>query len=102
MSALGSCLPSFVIILLIALFFQHFREYPLVDKVFRGIRPAVVALIAAPVFKIGKGAHITRTNVWIPISAALAIWLLGFNPIFVILIAGLGGYAYGQFTKEGE
>ena len=72
------------------------------DKVFRGIRPAVVALIAAPVFKIGKGAHITRTNVWIPISAALAIWLLGFNPIFVILIAGLGGYAYGQFTKEGE
>lgn len=102
MSALGSCLPSFVIILLIALFFQHFREHPLVDKVFRGIRPAVVALIAAPVFKIGKGAHITRTNVWIPISAALAIWLLGFNPIFVILIAGLGGYAYGQLTKEGE
>lgn len=100
MSALGSCLPSFLIILLIALFFQQFRDYPLVDKFFRGIRPAVVALIAAPVFKMAKSARITRTNVWIPIAAALAIWLLGFSPIYVILIAGLGGYAYGQFIKE--
>ena len=31
--------------------------------------------------------------------AALAIWMLGFSPVYVIMIAALGGYAYGQLTK---
>ena len=46
--ALGTILPSFFIILAIALFFQQFKQYPIVENIFKGIRPAVVALIAAP------------------------------------------------------
>ena len=44
MSVLGATLPSFLIILLIAMCFTRFREYPQVEAVFKGIRPAVVAL----------------------------------------------------------
>ena len=98
--ALATSLPSFIIILAIALFFQQFRENEYVDRFFRGLRPAVVALIAAPVFRMGVRAKITSSTIWIPMVSAVAIWTFGVSPIYVILIAGLAGYAYGQFIKE--
>lgn len=98
-STLGTALPSFIIILAIALCFHHFRDNIYVERIFRGIRPAVVALIAAPVFKMGKMAKIGLTNVWIPVVATLLIWLMGVSPIYVILAAGVGGYIYGQVSE---
>ena len=71
-------------------------------RFFRGIRPAVVALIAAPVFRMAKSARVTRHTVWIPVAAALLIWLAGVSPIYIILVAGLGGYAYGQLINDPE
>ena len=49
-TALGTVLPSFLIILAIALFFHNFKDNIYVERIFKGIRPAVVALIAAPTF----------------------------------------------------
>ena len=95
-TALGTILPSFIIILAIALFFHSFQDNPIVERIFKGIRPAVVALIAAPTFSMAKSAKVNRYNVWIPIVSALIIWLLGFSPIWVIIIAGVGGYLYGR------
>ena len=97
---MGACLPSFIIILLIAFAFMQFRDNPWVEKFFKGLRPAVVALIAAPVFRMAKSAKINRYNVWIPVLATFAIWLMGVSPIYIILIAGLGGYAYGQYLRD--
>jgi chromate transporter len=97
--ALGTALPSFLIILAIAMFFHQFEDNPIVAAMFRGIRPAVVALIAVPTFNLARSAKISWTNCWIPIAGALAIWLLGVSPIFIILAAGLGGWLYGTFIK---
>lgn len=98
--ALGTILPSFLVILAIALFFQQFKQYPAVESVFKGIRPAVVALIAAPTFKMAKSARINRYNAWIPVVSALLIWLLGFSPIYVIILSGAGGYIYGRWIRH--
>lgn len=101
-SALGTALPSFLIILLIAMFFHRFMDVPWVAAMFRGIRPAVVALIAVPTFNLAKSARLTFSNCWIPIVSALLIWLLGVNPIFIILAAGIGGLMYGVLTEADE
>ena len=98
--ALGTILPSFIIILAIALFFQQFKDYPAVENIFKGIRPAVVALIAAPTFKMAKSAKISRYNIWIPAVSALLIWLLDFSPIYEIILSGLGGYLYGRYKNK--
>jgi len=98
--ALGAIMPSFLIILAIALFFQQFREYELVNKFFMGLRPAVVALIAAPVFRMAKTAKVNRYNCWIPLVAALGIWLLKVNPIYVIIAAAVGGFIWGKVKEE--
>ncbi len=99
-SALGTALPSFLIILLIAMSFHRFMDVPWIAAMFNGIRPAVVALIAVPTFNLAKSANITLVNCWIPILSALLIWAMHVNPIFIIIAAGLGGYIYGKFLKD--
>lgn len=99
-SALGTALPSFLIILMIAMFFHRFMDVPWVAAMFRGIRPAVVALIAVPTFNLAKSAHLTFSNCWIPIVSALLIWLLGVNPIFIIITAAIGGLLYGVLAES--
>ena len=101
-TTLGAALPSFFIILLIAMFFHQFADNKVVAAMFRGIRPAVVALIAVPTFRLAKTASISLTNCWIPIACALAIWALGVSPILIIIIAAVAGYVYGQFIKPTE
>ena len=92
-SALGTGLPSFLAILLFAIFLNEFQDDEYVSKAFRAIRPAVIALIAVPVFKLAKTAKITIKTIWIPIVSALLIWLLGVSPIWIILVAIISGLA---------
>ncbi len=99
-TALGSALPSFTIILLIATWFVDFRELPLIDKIFKGIRPAVVALIAAPLWKMAKSASINKYTIFIPILAALLIWGLKISPIYVVASAIIGGIFYGTIKNS--
>ena len=101
-TAMGASLPSFFIILLIAMFFHSFMEVPWIAAMFNGIRPAVVALIAIPTFNLAKSAGISLVNCWIPIISALLIWAIGVNPIFIIIAAGICGYIYGQFINPTE
>ena len=84
-AVLGAVLPSFLIILAIAMVFQDWKELPAVEAAFKGIRPAVVALIAAPLFKMAKAAKISWLTALIPVAAALLIWLGHVNPVWVIL-----------------
>ena len=99
-AVLGAVLPSFVIILLIAMVFSEWKELPAVEAAFKGIRPAVVALIAAPLVKLARSAMKRPTPgpsvkgrelrnaapLLISLAAALAIWLGHVNPVWVILI----------------
>ena len=95
-AVLGAVLPSFRIILTIAMIFQDWKEIPAVEAAFKGIRPAVVALIAAPLFKLAKSAMKEKGKqtkekgqnaifLLISLAAALLIWLGHINPVWVIL-----------------
>ena len=98
-TVLGAVLPSFLIILAIAMVFQDYKDLPAVEAVFKGIRPAVVALIAAPLCKMAKSAKITWTTALIPIAGALLIWLAGLSPIWIIFVTALAALGY-TYLKE--
>ena len=90
-TTLGTVLPSFIVILLLALFFAEVRDNRFVDAAFRAMRPAVVALIVAPLIGLVKGMR------WylITLSAvvAVAVWYFGFSPAYLIgasLVVGVG------------
>lgn len=88
----GIILPSFVIILLIALFFAEIRHNEWVDAAFRGMRPAVVALIVAPVLSLSRGMH--RAMYLLIAATALAVWALGWSPMLILALGGIGGIVY--------
>lgn len=94
-TALGCALPSFVIILLIAMVFTNFKDSPVVERIFKGIRPAVVALIAAPLYNMAKAAGVTWKTIFIPLIAALLIWGLNISPVWVVVAAIAGGIIVG-------
>ena len=99
MAALGTIIPSFSMILFIAIFLtpDMIKNNETLNNIFRGIRPAVVALIIAPVFKTAKVAKIGWKTVAIPIVVALLIWSklpIISNPIIFIILGGLGGYLW--------
>ena len=98
-AALGTIMPSFLIILAIAIFLTPdlIKNNPHISAIFRGIRPCVVALIIAPVITSAKAAKIGWKTAIIPIAVALLIWS-GWpwisNPILYIILGGLGGWLW--------
>ena len=94
MATLGTILPSFLIILAIAIWFVQTYDNPVVERIFKGIRPAVVALIVSPVFSTAKTARINIKTVIIPIIVALSIWLGGVSPIWFVLLGAICGILY--------
>ena len=85
MATLGTVLPSFIVILLLALFFAEVRDNRYVDAAFRAMRPAVVALIVAPLLGLVKGMR------WylmaLSAAVAMAVWYFGFSPAYLIGIS---------------
>ena len=95
---LGSVLPSFVIILAIALLFADIRHNPVVDAAFKGMRPAVVALIVVPVISLARGMHWAMFAVIA--ASALAVWYLGWSPIYILIAAAAIGIAWTLFIAK--
>ena len=99
-AVLGNILMPILFIILIAAVFRQFKDIPAVQHIFMGIRPAVVALIAAPVFTLARKAGLTLRTVWIPILAALLISLFGVSPVLVIFIALAAGWTYSKLIDK--
>ncbi len=90
-AALGAVLPSFMIILVIAMFFGNFADNAVVEQIFAGVRPAVVALIVYALVKLTKSVGINKINMIIAIVALILILVANMHPILVIIMAGLAG-----------
>lgn len=104
-AALGTILPSFLIILTIAIFLTPdlIKNNETINSIFKGIRPAVVALIIAPVITSAKAAKIGWKTVAIPIVTALLIWSklpIVSNPILYIILGGIGGYLWHRHQLQ--
>lgn len=95
---LGTVLPSLVIILVIAVFFAGIRHNPVVDAAFKGMRPAVVALIVWPVIYLSRGLRWPLFGVIA--ASALAVWWLGWSPIYILLAAAALGIAWELWVAK--
>ncbi len=107
----GMVMPSFMILLLISLFFENILAYPIIAKAFRGIRVAVSLLILQAGFKmVKKMLKNTKTKVssllflafFFAVSLCLTFFNLRISTILLILSAGTAGFfLYGFRRKEG-
>lgn len=96
-AAIGAVLPSFLAILAIAMIFTAFKDNPVVERIFKGIRPVAVGLILVPAWNLAK-----RSNWWgwcLCIASALLVAFLKFSPIYIIMVV-LAVAAGLYFAKE--
>ena len=99
-AAIGTALPSFVMILLIAMFFNNFRDNEIVNRVFMGIRPVVVALIAVPLISLSRSTKLNRYTSFIPLISVLLIVMLGISPVYLIIAGAVLGLFYFYLIKR--
>ena len=99
-AVLGTILPSFLIILAIATFFYQFRNYAIIDKIFLGIGPAVVALILSAVYKLMRKTKFGYKRLLISLAALLAIVFLDISPIYLVIAGGVGAVIYNKVNSE--
>jgi len=99
-SVFGTVLPSFVVILFIAMYFADIRDNEVIARIFKGLRPAVVALIAVSFVRMLQKKKFAWEIVLISTLAALAVFILKISPVIVILIAGAGGIVYYLIQKK--
>lgn len=88
---LGVVLPSFLIILLIAIFFSAFRNLYIINLVFKGINAAVPLLILVGVNSLSKVVSKNVKNLLIIVATVALVLLFDVNPVYIILISGIYG-----------
>lgn len=101
-ATIGSTLPSFLMILLIAMVAKGYQDNETVIRIFKGVRPAVVALIAVPMIQMARKSNSCAAD-WCITAAALAlVAFLEVSPIYILSAAILGGYVWARYREGGR
>ena len=92
-ATIASCLPPFLIILMVAMFFTAFQENEYVIRAFKGIRPVVAALIGVPLTSMIKATKMKWWSWTVMLVSLVLVTFLNVSPIY-ILICGIVVAAY--------
>ena len=84
-ATIGSALPPFIIILLVAMFFTSYKDNEYVIKAFKGIRPAVVALIGVPMLDMLRSTRMRWWSWTIVLLSMLLVCFLSVSPIYILI-----------------
>lgn len=100
-ATLGSVLPSFFAILLIAMLFSGYKDNPIVERIFKGIRPVVVSLILVPMINMARKGNKTWWAWAISAFTLILVAFLRFSPIYILLVVIVAATTY-HLIKDGR
>jgi len=101
-ATLGMVSPSLIIIMIIAAFFRHFKDYPIVQGAFVGIRVAVAMLLLITVVRMFKKGVTDTFGCFLCAGAFLALTLFNISAIWIVTASGLLGIVYYRRKEQGE
>lgn len=93
-ATIGAALPSFIIIIFVAIFLLSFQDNRYIAGFFKGVAPAVTMLLFIAAFDIGKKAVKDKAGIILLLIGLIGIIVLGVHPILAILAAGIFGAIY--------
>ncbi|HZG85059.1 chromate transporter [Paenibacillus sp.] len=98
----GVLLPTFLIVLMLSVFFLQVQDHPKVEAAFQGIRAAIVALICYAGVKIGKTAVLDKTTLAVALATVGLLFFSHLHPALMI-VAGffVGAALVALRTKMG-
>ena len=99
-ATIASCLPPFLIILLVAIFFTSFKDNEYVLRAFKGIRPVVVALIGVPMIDMIKATKMKWWSWIIVISSMTLVCFLKVSPIYILICVMVTSFAIAYYNEK--
>jgi chromate transporter len=99
-ATIGTVLPSFVIILLIAMLLTNYADNPVVVRIFNGIRPVVVSLIAVPTINMAKKSCKTWWAWVLAIGSMLAVGFLDISPIWLLITIMAAAFSVAMIHRK--
>lgn len=105
-ATLAVVLPSFILMIAISRFFLKYQKHPIVEAIFRGLRPAVVGLLAAAALVLMNADNFGSYDADLfQFGLSVVLFLVTFigtrvykiNPILMIVLCGAAGFfLYGK------
>lgn len=99
-ATIGSTLPSFLIILLIAMFFTNYQDNKVISAMFKGMRPVVVSLIAVPVFTMAVQSKLDVWKILLLVAVACLVAFLKVSPIYILLVVAVLALAAAKYKEK--
>ena len=99
-ATIASCLPPFLIILFIAMFFTAFKDNEYVLKAFKGIRPVVVALIGVPMIDMIKATKMRWWSWIVALSSMVLVCFMNVSPIYILICVMGMAFAISYFNEK--
>ena len=99
-ATIASCLPPFMIILMIAMFFTEFKDNEYVIRAFKGIRPVVVALIGVPMIDMIKATRMRWWSWTIVIASMTLVCFMKVSPIYILICVIVISLAVAYYTEK--
>ena len=96
----GTVLPSFLIILAIAMFMTSFQDNPIVIRMFNGIRPVVVSLIAVPMINMARKSCKTWWAWLLAAGSLILVAFLNVSPIYIIICVMVLGFSISCYRLK--
>ena len=100
-ATIASCLPPFLIILMVAMFFTAFQDNEYIIRAFKGIRPVVAALIGVPLITMIKATKMKWWSWTVMLISLVLVTFLKVSPIY-ILVCVIVVAAYISWHKNRE
>ena len=102
LAALGVLALPLILFTLMAMLYFNLQDAAWIQRFLRGMRPAIVALMVMPCYRLGKAARLNLSNIWIPLLTIMAVVVFRITPIYIIVLVGGCAYLYGRFVKPQE
>ncbi|MFW6035667.1 MAG: chromate transporter [Halothermotrichaceae bacterium] len=83
--------PSFILVLLLAYYFKKVKDLDYIEKLLLFLRPAVIGLIIAAAFTIGKSSFVDIKSILIAAGVLILMLSTKIHPILLIVLAGFSG-----------
>ena len=99
-ATVASCLPPFLIILFVAMFFTAFKDNEYVIRAFKGIRPVVVALIGIPMITMIKATKMRWWSWIIVIASMTLVCFLKVSPIYIIICVMVIAFSVAYYAEK--
>lgn len=99
-ATIASCLPPFLIILGVAIFFTSFKDNEYVIRAFKGIRPVVVALIGVPMIDMIKATKMRWWSWAIVIASLTLVCFMKVSPIYILICVIVISLAVAYYTEK--